>query len=102
MLENFIHSYTVKEQDGQLVLVKDGKEVFCHKLMPFPQQNSFGQVQLVRMPCTLNCGKANIVVEPTDNEKEIFVQSCDGTINRFVLEKQQQGEQDNKNKLVVM
>lgn len=92
MEDKFVHTYSLKSMDNQLVLMKDGREVFCHKLMPFPQQNQFGQVALVRIPCQLNCGKANVITDPFDYKKEIFVQSCDGTVNRFPLEMPQEEE----------
>ena len=95
MENKYIHEFSVEEQDGQLNLMKDGKNVFCHKLMPFAQPDRFGAVKLQRFPCNLNCGKANILEDTYNTNQEIFEQSCDGTVNLFHLVQKNKGGDNN-------
>lgn len=83
MLE-FEHLYkAIEDKQNGYVLHKDGRQVPCHKLQPIPTQGFGGQVNLIRLPCCTQCGKATITQE---EGFEVYYQSCDGMKSRFVLE----------------
>ena len=93
------HIYSIlEEKQNGFVLVKDGRQVFCHKLQPIPTQGNFaGQVSLLRMPCCTNCGRATIFKQ---DEKTYYEQSCEGTINQFILEIKDNPSEKHEGKII--
>ncbi len=71
------HEFHLQEDPKQgKILMKDGNQVFCHKLSPLIMEGSMGsQVGFFRHPCSTNCGRANICVN--DKGKWAYVQSCE-------------------------
>lgn len=77
------HEFTLKfTHDNGMVLYKDNHMVHCHLTMPIPMSGALGGTNFYRFPCCTRCGKANII---HSDDKDIYVQSCDGTINEFIL-----------------
>ena len=83
MLE-FEHLYkAIEDKQNGFVLHKDGRQVPCHKLQPIPTQGFGGQVNLIRLPCCTQCGKATITLYENQN---VYRQSCDGVVSEFILD----------------
>lgn len=53
--------YTLNNgQQGEKVLMIDGRQSFCPFVDPIPMQGQMGQVQLMRLPCNTSCPHAII------------------------------------------
>lgn len=89
-----LHKYTLgvlpnsqeqRYQNGQQVLMKDGRTQFCHKIQPciIPSPLTGGFAQVVPMPCNLDCSRAAIY---EFNGKPWYQQSCDDKPVQFMLE----------------
>jgi hypothetical protein len=53
--------YTLnKGQQGENVLMIDGRQSFCPFVDPIPMQGQVGQIQLMRLPCNTNCPHAEL------------------------------------------
>jgi hypothetical protein len=51
--------YSLKEEKGQgLILFIDGLQSTCPYQQPIPTQGSYGQVGLLRIPCSTTCPMA--------------------------------------------
>lgn len=81
------HVFTISvtsEPNPRKCLMKDGRQVICHKQPPLIMQRNVqvaGQpsVDIVPVPCSTDCGKANIMqmVHPDGKETISWRQSCD-------------------------
>lgn len=80
-------TYTLlREHNGETVLYKDGRQVYCHKLAPLITGTSLqpGASHLLRLPCGLDCGRSMLISDtlPSGPDgKEVvqysYVQTCE-------------------------
>ncbi len=78
------HKYTTRidEKTKETVLVKDGRDVNCHKIMPIVGQSQFG-MNVMRIPCTTTCGRASICKNANGGLQ--YLQTCDSDNEVFDL-----------------
>ena len=90
------HKYTnrIDANSKEIILVKDGKDVNCHKVPPVMGQDNFGRTVKYNMPCGTHCGRANICNPTAGSPLFYFQQTCESHIAEFMLE--QNKEQDPK------
>lgn len=72
-----------KGQQGDMVLNIDGIQSICPYVQALPMQGSYGQIQIMRLPCTSSCPHAKV----TDTHWEV---SCSGAVTSFELEPKEQ------------
>jgi len=64
--------YTTKKgQQGDLVLHINGNQSICPYVQALPMQGQYGQIQIMRLPCTSSCPHVRLT---DDNERLLLVQ----------------------------
>jgi hypothetical protein len=79
------HKYTtrVDANSKETVLMKDGKDVNCHRLAPMFGQDALGRPVPFRLPCGTLCGRANVC---KDANTMVYQQTCESIAVEFNLE----------------
>lgn len=73
--------YTKKVgQQGDMVLHIDGMQSICPFVQALPMQGSYGQIQIMRLPCTSSCPHATL-------SDDYWVVTCSGSEKTMILEK---------------
>lgn len=81
--------YTLnKGQQGEDVLMIDGRQSFCPFVDPIPMQGQMGQIQLMRLPCTTNCPLAEL-----DNRGSYHI-TCGSEKRTFVIVEEDKPKSD--------
>lgn len=101
----FAHTFTVGEKKADSanstthMLLKDGQPVICHKIPPsvIPPTIVGNQHQIVPCLCTLNCGKANILLDRSVSPVLAYwQQGCDIMNIKFPLDTKEETQQPPK------
>lgn len=72
--------YTTKKgQQGDLVLHINGNQSICPYVQALPMQGQYGQIQIMRLPCTSSCPHVTL-------KDEKWIISCSGEDKRMNIE----------------
>lgn len=81
--------YTLnKGQQGEDVLMIDGRQSFCPFVDPIPMQGQVGQIQLMRLPCNTSCPHAEL-----DSVNHYHI-TCGTQKRTFVIEEEEKLKSD--------
>ena len=72
--------YTTKKgQQGDLVLHINGQQSICPYVQALPMQGQYGQINIMRLPCTSSCPHVTL-------KEEEWVISCGGSDKAMKIE----------------
>jgi len=87
--------YTTKKgQQGDLVLHINGNQSICPYVQALPMQGQYGQIQIMRLPCTSSCPHVRLT---DDNQWRI---TCSGDAIQLPIE--EEVVEEPKSPLIVM